>query len=236
MSHLTQFQQQELARAQEKKKAEMAAARRAFKVVIVGDGGVGKTTFVKRHLTGEFEKQYVATQGATAHKLPFYTNRGPIMFNVWDTAGQEKFGGLGDGYYVKAAAAIIMFDVTSRITYSNVPDWHKALERVCEKIPMVLCGNKCDKRERKVKTRQITFHRKKNLKYFDISAKSNYNYEKPFLFIARKIARDPKLEFTQQPALAPPEARIDPGQLARMQADMQAMQSANIEDDDDDDL
>ena len=101
---------------------------------------------------------------------------------------------------------------------------------------MVLCGNKCDKRERKVKTRQITFHRKKNLKYFDISAKSNYNYEKPFLFIARKIARDPKLEFTQQPALAPPEARIDPGQLARMQADMQAMQSANIEDDDDDDL
>eukprot|EP00750_Incisomonas_marina_P031466 INCI8176.1.p1 GENE.INCI8176.1~~INCI8176.1.p1 ORF type:complete len:264 (+),score=62.60 INCI8176.1:292-1083(+) len=229
---LTFEQQQQVEEARKK----AAAARRAFKVVIVGDGGVGKTTFVKRHLTGEFEKQYVATQGAMAHKMPFFTNKGPINFNVWDTAGQEKFGGLGDGYYVKAAAAIIMFDVTSRITYQNVPDWHKALERVCENIPMVLCGNKVDRPERKVKTRQITFHRKKNIKYYDISAKSNYNYEKPFLFISRKLARDHTLVFTQQPALAPPEARIDANQMAQMQRDMQAMQAATIDDEDEDDL
>jgi GTP-binding nuclear protein Ran len=226
-------QQQQVMAAQ--KAAAEAAARRAFKIVIVGDGGVGKTTFVKRHLTGEFEKQYVATQGAMAHRMTFYTNKGPIHYNVWDTAGQEKFGGLGDGYYVRAAAAIIMFDVTSRITYQNVPDWYKALERVCETIPMVLCGNKVDRPERKVKTRQINFHRKKNIKYYDISAKSNYNYEKPFLFISRKLARDGALTFTQQPALAPPEARIDARQMEQMQAEMQAMQSANIADDDDDD-
>ena len=213
-----------------------AAKRRAFKIVIVGDGGVGKTTFVKRHLTGEFEKQYVATQGAMAHKMPFYTNKGPINYNVWDTAGQEKFGGLGDGYYVKASAAIIMFDVTSRITYQNVPHWYKALERVCDQIPMVLCGNKVDRPERKVKTRQITYHRKKNLKYYDISAKSNYNYEKPFLFISRKLARDKSLQFTQQPALAPPEARIDDNQIRQMQAEMAAMKANSIVEEDDDDL
>jgi GTPase SAR1 family protein len=60
-----------------------------FKLILVGDGGVGKTTFVKRHLTGEFEKKYVATLGVEVHPLQFHTNRGPIKFNVWDTAGHE---------------------------------------------------------------------------------------------------------------------------------------------------
>jgi GTP-binding nuclear protein Ran len=65
-----------------------------FKLILVGDGGVGKTTFVKRHQTGEFEKKYVATMGVEVHPLPCYTNLGPVIFNCWDTAGQEKFGGL----------------------------------------------------------------------------------------------------------------------------------------------
>ncbi len=54
---------------------------------------LGKTTFVKRHLTGEFEKKYNATVGVEVHPLQFQTNRGLIVYNVWDTAGQEKFGG-----------------------------------------------------------------------------------------------------------------------------------------------
>ena len=50
---------------------------------------------------------------------------GNIQFDVWDTAGQEKFGGLRDGYYINGQCGIIMFDVTSRITYKNVPNWHR---------------------------------------------------------------------------------------------------------------
>jgi GTPase SAR1 family protein len=61
------------------------------------------------------------------------------------------------------------------------------LTRVCENIPIGLCGNKVDVKERKVKAKTITFHRKKNLQYYDISAKSNYNFEKPFLWLARKL-------------------------------------------------
>jgi GTP-binding nuclear protein Ran len=107
----------------------MQAAKPTFKLVLVGDGGVGKTTFVKRHLTGEFEKKYVATLGVEVHPLEFHTNRGQLVFNVWDTAGQEKFGGLRDGYYIQGQCAIIMFDVTSRITYKNVPNWHRDMVR-----------------------------------------------------------------------------------------------------------
>jgi GTPase SAR1 family protein len=122
-------------------------------------------------LTGEFEKKYIgpyrlfscffhtdrdassaadralfflATLGVEVHPLTFSTNFGTICFNAWDTAGQEKFGGLRDGYYIQGQCGIIMFDVTSRITYKNVPNWHRDLERVCENIPIVLCGNKVD--------------------------------------------------------------------------------------------
>ena len=62
------------------------------------------------------------------------------------------------------------------------------LFRVCENIPIVLCGNKVDVKNRQVKAKQVTFHRKKNLQYYEISAKSNYNFEKPFLYLARKLA------------------------------------------------
>merc|ERR1711862_62173 len=93
--------------------AKMGDDMAKFKLLLVGDGGTGKTTFVKRHKTGEFQKKYIATLGVEVHPLVFYTNFGQIMFNCWDTAGQEKFGGLRDGYYINGHAAIIMFDVTS---------------------------------------------------------------------------------------------------------------------------
>jgi len=58
-----------------------------FKVILVGDGGVGKTTFLRRHLTGEFEQKYIVTMGVDVHRVSFQTNRGGIVFNCWDTAG-----------------------------------------------------------------------------------------------------------------------------------------------------
>ncbi|CAF4215160.1 unnamed protein product [Rotaria socialis] len=212
----------------------MAQQAPEFKLVLVGDGGVGKTTFVKRHLTGEFEKKYNATVGVEVHPLQFQTNRGLIIYNVWDTAGQEKFGGLRDGYYIGGQCAIIMFDVTSRITYKNVPNWHKDLIRVCENIPIVLCGNKVDVKDRKVKAKAITFHRKNNMQYYDISARSNYNFEKPFLWLARKLAGDPNLEFTAMPALMPAEVQMDNETIKKYEAEIVDAQNAALPDDDDD--
>ena len=94
-----------------------------------------------------------------------------------------------------------MFDVTSRITYRNVPNWHKDLVRVCENIPIVLCGNKIDVKDRKLKAKSITFHRKNNMQYYDISARSNYNFEKPFLWLAKKLAGNENIHFVCTPTM-----------------------------------
>lgn len=191
---------------------------------------------MKRHLTGEFEKKYVATLGVEVHPLDFQTNHGKIKFNVWDTAGQEKYGGLRDGYYIQGQCAIIMFDVTSRITYKNVPNWYRDLTRVCENIPIVLVGNKVDIKERKVKAKQVTFHRKKNLPYYDISAKSNYHFDKPFLWLAKRIFGDNSLQFVAAPALRPPEAQIDKSIQDQAEKDLKEAANVALPDDDDDDL
>eukprot|EP00298_Acanthocystis_sp_HF-20_P018509 c21979_g2_i2.p1 GENE.c21979_g2_i2~~c21979_g2_i2.p1 ORF type:complete len:148 (-),score=52.78 c21979_g2_i2:66-509(-) len=111
-------------------------------------------------------------------------------------------GGLRDAYYINASAAIIMFDVTSLETYKNVQDWYKDLVRVADGIPIVLTGNKVDSKNRKVKLKQITFHRKKSLQYYDISAKSNYNYECPFVWLLQKLTGKGDLRLEAQPILA----------------------------------
>jgi GTP-binding nuclear protein Ran len=130
-----------------------------------------------------------------------------------------------------------MFDVTSRMTSKNVPNWYRDLTRVCENIPIVLTGNKVEIKDRKVKAKQITFQRKKNLQYFDISAKSNYNFEKPFLWLARQLAGDNQLSFVEAPALAPPLAILDEATaMAYEQAIEEATKLPLPDDDDADDF
>lgn len=107
-----------------------------------------------------------------------------------------------------------MFDVTSRITYKNVPKWHKDITRVCDNVPIVLVGNKVDVKDRKVKARQILFPRKHGIQYYDISAKSNYQFEKPFVWLLKKITGNPNLSLVEAPTLAPVEYEIDPNQVS----------------------
>lgn len=134
---------------------------------------------------------------------------------------------------IQGNAAIIMFDVTSRMTYKNVPQWHRDLVRVCENIPIVLCGNKVDIKDRKVKAKTITFHRKKSLQYYELSAKSNYNFDKPFLWIARKLIGNQGLNWVDAPALAPPEVQIDEAQMKQLEKEMEEAKAIPLPDEDD---
>ena len=108
------------------------------------------------------------------------------------------------------------------------------MTRVCENIPIVLCGNKVEIKDRKVKAKQITFHRKKNLQYFEISAKANYNFERPFTWLARKLSGDNSLTLVEAPAIKPPEAHIDLAQQQQYELELQEAAAVPLPEDDDD--
>ena len=172
----------------------MALQSNRYKIIVVGDANVGKTTFVERHLTGEFKKNYEPTLGVDVHPLFFNTNYGRIIFDVWDV-GQE---GLLDGYFTQANGTILFFDVHNIDSYKNLEKWYNDTKRVTGDVPVVVCGNKTDLKGRVVRPKQITFHRRHNAMYYDISARSNYNYEKPFLHLARQLTGHLDLEFVAQ--------------------------------------
>jgi len=116
---------------------------------------------------------------------------------------------------------MIFFDVTARMTYKNVPNWHRDFVRVVPDAPIVLCGNKVDVKERALKAKNITFHRKKNLQYYEISAKSNYNFEKPFLYLIRQLAKDSNVTFVEYICQPPPsDVVLDAATIAKWEVEL----------------
>ncbi|CAN5964041.1 unnamed protein product [Sphagnum jensenii] len=97
-----------------------------------------------------------------------------------------------------------MFNVIARVTYKNVPAWHSDLCRVCENIPIVLCGDKVDVKNKQMKAKHVTSHRNKNLQYYEISAKATTTLRNP-----SDVHRDVNLHFVESSTLAPPEVHID---------------------------
>ncbi len=183
------------------------ANKQQFKLLFIGDSGVGKTTFINRHRTGEFTVKFNSTAGSEIQYLTFNTNKGETAFYIWDTAGQEKYDKIVEKSCKDADGAVIMFDVTSKVSYRNVKEWYDLLIKHCPNIPIVLCGNKVDCKDRKVHPSDISFHREHQLQYYDISAKSNYNFEKPFLYLIGKLLKDDNVNFIEKEALAPPEIK-----------------------------
>ena len=166
-----------------------------FKIALIGDGGVGKTTLMKRHLDGDFESRYIATYGVAVSTLIFNTNYGPVQLDVHDYAGQEKFVSL-EKDFIQVDGSIVMFDVTSRRTFKNVKNW---IDRISSDGPIVLCGNKTDVKDRMVSTSIISsFIQKNGLKYYDISAKSNYNFDKPFVYLCSQLMKKDDLGFVHE--------------------------------------
>nr|QBK90331.1 MAG: Ras family GTPase [Pithovirus LCPAC103] len=174
-----------------------------FKIVMVGGGGVGKSTFLKRYMGARFDRKYVATLAVVVHPLLFHTNHGPIKLNIWDLAGQEKFGGRRNGWYREADGTILMFAVDSELSYRELPDWFVDIDRVAPGLPTVVCGNKVELPERQVEA--VDFHRRLEREhriptaYYDISVKNNQNLEEPFLWLARQLTGHRDLCFVETP-------------------------------------
>lgn len=159
------------------------------KVVLVGDGGVGKTSFIKRYTTGEYLKTYVPTLGVKVVGLSdeeHGVGDARSVVAVWDTAGQEKFSGLKEGYYVGASYAMVMFDLANKRSFKSVPGWISKIYEMCGEIPIVICGNKADLPDRQVSSEVIDDFMKmtkSNVSYQEMSVKDNHGISEPLRFL-----------------------------------------------------
>ena len=134
--------------------------------------------------------------------------------------------------------AIVMFDVVDKMTFKNVPNWCRDITDVCKKIPVCVCGNKVDREvDRKVKaSAAVKYAKKKKFEYFDISAKTNYNFEMPFLYFARLLLKDPSLVFVEAPNLFPPDATMDSTTLSTIESNLALAREQDFDDAQDDDI
>jgi small GTP-binding protein len=117
-----------------------------FKIVVVGDAAVGKTSLIKRYTTNTFEKDYISTLGMQFSR--YEETLGGIMVELflWDLAGQESFSTLRDRFYKGSSGAIIVFSLAPEEieTYRNIDKWLLHIKEACGNIPVVLFGNKAD--------------------------------------------------------------------------------------------
>ena len=116
-----------------------------FKVVIVGDSSVGKTNLVKRFMNNTFLKDSKATVGVEFMSKTFIVDKKIFKVELWDTAGQERYKAITAAYYKGAKGALIVYDVTNKISYDNVDKWCNELRiKGSKNISIVMIGNKTD--------------------------------------------------------------------------------------------
>ena len=116
-----------------------------FKVVVVGDSGVGKTNLVRRFINNVFSKDAKATVGVEFLSKNFIVDNKVIKLELWDTAGQERYKAITAAYYRGAKGAMIVYDVTSKDSFDNVDKWHNELKtKGSQDINIIMIGNKSD--------------------------------------------------------------------------------------------
>lgn len=151
-----------------------------YKVVMIGNGGVGKTSIVKRLRSGEFQPQYVPTLGVEVNPIRINTNYGTIQFNVWDCAGQECLSGLRDGYYLQANACIGVIEKGNKLSVGMLTEQLK--HDSFQNIPVVTILNKMD-----IPTNKSEVHIDAFPEAIIVSAKNNQNLHTPFVVLARQL-------------------------------------------------
>ena len=148
-----------------------------YKIIFVGDAGVGKTTIINRINDNKFQSAYDATIGVDfwPKKINFRGNE--ITLQIWDTAGQERYRGLIPSYVRNSSIVFIVFDITNRKTFESIPKWIELIKSIEKNNILVLIGNKEDlKEKRKVEKKEGNELAKKNeIAYYELSAKKDNN-------------------------------------------------------------
>merc|ERR1712060_968696 len=168
-----------------------------FKLVLLGDSAVGKSSLVLRFVKGHFFEYQESTIGAAFLTQTVALNDTTVKFEIWDTAGQERYHSLAPMYYRGAAAAIVTFDITSKNSFKQAEIWINELQTQVgnDKIVIALAGNKVDlETAREVSTESARkLADDKGIFYLETSAKENVNVSELFKEVAKRLPKeDPK--------------------------------------------
>nr|XP_042135362.1 ras-related protein Rab-13 isoform X1 [Peromyscus maniculatus bairdii] len=165
-----------------------------FKLLLIGDSGVGKTCLIIRFAEDNFNSTYISTIGIDFKIRTVEIEGKRIKLQVWDTAGQERFKTITTAYYRGAMGIILVYDITDEKSFENIQNWMKSIkENASAGVERLLLGNKCDmEAKRKVQKEQANKVRSKlarehGIRFFETSAKSSMNVDEAFNSLARDI-------------------------------------------------
>ncbi|XP_064092510.1 ras-related protein Rab-23-like [Macrobrachium nipponense] len=160
----------------------------AIKVVIVGNGAVGKSSMIQRYCKGTFTKDYKKTIGVDFLERQITTNGEEVRLMLWDTAGQEEFDAITKAYYRGAQACVVAFSTTDRDSFTALKKWKKKVEDECGSIPMVLVQNKIDLIDQAtVKPEEVeSFARDCRMRLYRTSVKEDLNVDQVFNYLVER--------------------------------------------------
>eukprot|EP01139_Manchomonas_bermudensis_P006182 Amastigsp_a176621_117.p1 type:complete len:208 gc:universal Amastigsp_a176621_117:635-12(-) len=166
-----------------------------FKVLVIGEAGVGKTALIRRYVDNVFSYKYRYTIGVDfALKVVELDPNTTVRLQLWDIAGQERFGVMTRVYYKEAAACVIAFDITERRTFEAAKKWKQDLDSKVhlpngDPVPCILVANKCDLEPRPVPKEEIADFVRDNgfVGWFETSAKDCINVDRALKMLIYKV-------------------------------------------------
>ena len=161
-----------------------------YKIVVIGDINVGKTSILSRFRYGSFEQSYMPTLGIDFFTKNLFYEDKTIRLILWDTAGQERFRSLIPSYLKNADCIIIVYDITNKDSFNSLTNWlSDAKNNTIEGTIFVICGNKIDLKEKRVVTNEEIdeYIKKENLLYVECSAQNGEGIKELFNLIAKNL-------------------------------------------------
>ena len=168
---------------------------REVKCVVLGDTGVGKSSLVLKFVSGNFKPYSESTIGASFMSKYLVIKGCSIKFQIWDTAGQEKYHSLAPMYYRGAAAAIVVYDITRAATFKTLRNWIDELKAQGPKdIAIAIAGNKSDMKDnREIETKTAKEYADEiGALFMETSAKDATNVEELFIKLSERLPPPPK--------------------------------------------
>ncbi|XP_060575897.1 ras-related protein Rab-1A isoform X1 [Ruditapes philippinarum] len=161
-----------------------------FKLLLIGDSGVGKSCLLLRFADDTYTESYISTIGVDFKIRTIELDGKTIKLQIWDTAGQERFRTITSSYYRGAHGIIVVYDVTDQESFNNVKQWLQEIDRYAsENVNKLLVGNKCDLTTKKVVdyTTAKEFADSISIPFLETSAKNATNVEQAFMTMAAEI-------------------------------------------------